>query len=205
MTRGGRSQRQRRAKEATNASSVTNIPDVYTDMLADAVSSPSQINEEGKTIKRRRIAGRVVARGQYKDEENKLDQPPSGTDHDGLGPKYRSARQQTVYNESEDSAESDMDWEEVDFNRTSEREDLPEGDDAQNGELELVLGSRDYEAPRSMPVKRKPITSAEKQIRLQIHKVHLLSLLFHTHLRNHWCNDERIHVRLTRGLLCAAA
>lgn len=195
MTLGGRSKRVRRAKGPTNISAATNLPDVYTNMLADAASSPSQVSEEGKTIKRRRIAGRVAAQDQHNGEEDKLDQPPSGRDHDGLDPESGSDRQQTVYNDSEESAESDMDWEEVDFSRVSEREDLPEGDDAQNSELKLVLGTKDQEAPRSMPAKRKPISSAERQLRLHIHKLHLLSLLFHVHLRNHWCNDKEVHVR----------
>lgn len=203
MTRAGRKQKGRKANVTTQASTAINVPDVYTDMLAVAVSTPAQVNEEGKIIKRRRIAGRVVSQDQPEGEDNKLHQLPIATAHDGLDLENRPVIQQTIYNESEDSADSDMDWEEVGFGRTSDREDLPESDVTRTDELKLVLGNKDQEAARSMPTKRKPITSAERQLRLHIHKMHLISLIFHVYLRNHWCNDEEVHVCLSERLLYA--
>lgn len=185
-----------RSKPAKNASSQTGLPSIYTDMLADSVSSSTHVIDEGRTIKKRRIAARIVS--QVPDEESlsrseQLSNEPNQVVGDGLDTEPEPARQ-TVYNESEESAESDMDWEEVDLAHASIQEGSPERDTQLEGELDLVLGQSDHEARKLMPVKRKPMTKTEKQLRLEIHKVHLISLLFHVHLRNHWCNDKEVHV-----------
>ena len=199
MARRGGLKRAERPKPAKKASSQSGLPGVYTDMLADTVSSSSstRLIEEGRTIKKRRIAGLMVS--QNTDEaktflpEDLSNVPDQTADH-SLDAELKSARQQTAYIESDDSAESDMDWEEVDLAHTSMQEDSPERENESEGELNLVLGHRGHEPRRSMPMKRKPMTKAEKAVRLEIHKMHLLSLLFYVHLRNHWCNDRAVHV-----------
>lgn len=198
MPRYGRVKRVGRVDPAKNTPSQPGLPNIYTDMLADTVSSSNHVTEEGRTIKKRRIAGRMVS--QDPDEENhfqsELSNDPDQVVVDGLDAELKPARQQTAYNESEDSAESDMDWEEVDLVHPSMQEDSPERDNEPQGELNLVLGQIDHEARKPARMNRKPITKEEKQLRLEIHKIHLLSLLFHVHLRNHWCNDKEVHVTL---------
>lgn len=198
MARHGGLKRAERSKPAKKASSQPGLPAVYTDMLADTVSSSStHVIEEGRTIKKRRIAGMMVS--QDTDEakafppEDSSNAPDQSVDY-SLDAELKSARQQTTYIESDDSAESDMDWEEVDLAHTSLQEDSPERDNESEGELNLVLGHRGHEARRSMPMKRKPMTKTEKAVRIEIHKMHLLCLLFYVHLRNHWCNDRDVHV-----------
>lgn len=196
MPRHGRVKRGGRADPAKNAPSQSGLPNIYTDMLADTVSSSNHVIEEGRPIKKRRIAGRMVSQDpdEAKPFQSESLNDPDQMVVDGLDAELKPARQQTAYNESEDSAETDMDWEEVDLVHTSMQEDSSERDNEPQGELNLVLGQIDHEARRPTRMKRKPITKAEKQLRLEIHKIHLLSLLFHVHLRNHWCNDKEVHV-----------
>lgn len=197
MVRRGRFKRADRAKPVEKDLSQTGLPDIYTDMLADTLSSSNDVFEEGRTIKKRRIAGGMVLQdleGGKTFQSDQLSNVPDQMIVDSLDAEIKPARQQTAYNESEDSAESDMDWEEVDLAHSSMQEGSPEHDNEPRGDLNLVLGHKDHEAQRSTPMKRKPMTKAEKQVRLEIHKMHLLSLLFYVHLRNYWCNDKEVHV-----------
>lgn len=176
------------------------IPHVYQEMLADAVSSsPSRLSEDGRTVKRRRVGGRVVKQGADDETLHHSDHASTFAGDTDAGDSVTStgaALQQTMYNDSDDSADSDMDWEEVElkggntahaFNNSANNE----------GPMELTLGgSRNEHRARGLP-KRKPVTAAEKKIRLEVHKMHILSLLAHIHKRNHWCNDQAVRVRLT--------
>lgn len=197
MPRRGRVKRVDKTKPAKDATSETGLPGIYNDMLEDTLSPSTHVTEEGRTIKKRRIAGRMIVQEPYGANSFQLDRLSNVPDQvvdDSLDAELEPVRQQTAYNESEDSAESDMDWEEVDLAHASMHESSPTHDDESTGELNLVLGRSDHETRRSTPMKRKPMTKAEKQVRLEIHKMHLLSLLFYVHLRNHWCNDSEVHV-----------
>lgn len=197
MPRRGRVKRVDKTKPARDASSQIGLPGIYNDMLEDTVSPSTHVTEEGRTIKKRRIAGRMIVQEPYGARSLQLDQLSNVPDEmvdDSCDAELEPVRQQTAYNESEDSADSDMDWEEVDLANTSMQESSPTHDNESTGELNLVLGRTDHETRRSTPMKRKPVTKAEKQVRLEIHKIHLLSLLFYVHLRNHWCNDSDVQV-----------
>lgn len=187
----------KRKSNITKASFPPGVPEIYGDMLADAVSAPTRVNEEGKTIKRRRIAGRVVIQGQDKvrdDQSDRLSMMAGQTVIKGRDNVSGAAMQQTAYNESDESLESDVDWEEIDVNQNLMHKGSSEPDESKNSELNLVLKTGDAEVRRTATATRKPITAAERNLRLDIHKLHILSLLFHVHLRNHWCNDEKIQV-----------
>lgn len=182
-----------KAKDETSARG--RVPDVYKDMLADAVSSASQTNDEGKVIKRRRVAGRVI-------NQPLIEKPihdsevPDEKGYENITQDDEPAAQQTAYNESEDSAESDLDWEEVNFKEGLTQDASSRHLDNKSGELNLVL-SEDHRGPRGqVRIRKAPVTAAEKQLRIETHKMHLLSLLVHIHLRNYWCNWKEIHVRL---------
>ena len=101
------------------------------------------------------------------------------------------AKQQTAYEDSEGSADSDVSWEEVGLNEEEKTEDSAD----EPGELDLVLGGeKGSSGERSKTERRKPLTAAERELRVGIHKMHLLSLLVHVGLRNYWCNDHRVQV-----------
>lgn len=198
MTRAGRVQKGGKAKATKCASSQADLPDIYADMLSEALSSPAQVSDEGKTIKKRRIAGRVAGEsGDLKVDiqAEKLQDIEFTTDAEKeTGTSFEQAKQQ-IFDESEDSEPSEGDWEDVDFAKPIMYQEEPlGGDDSGDGGLNLVLETGGREAQRQTTLKRKPITQAEKQLRVDIHKMHLLCLLFHVHVRNHWCNNEKVHV-----------
>lgn len=172
------------------------VPPVYREMLADTVSSPTQLNDEGNTIKKRRIAGRMVTQNEEIAKSPSPDQKSSAVNNtslEGTTTNIEEIGQQTAYQDSEDSAESDMDWEEIDITDNPEQANTLEDDFAAAGELNIILGGDDANQHKRV-LKRRPVTSAEKKLRLEIHKMHLLTLLIHVHSRNHWCNDENVHV-----------
>jgi xeroderma pigmentosum group C-complementing protein len=97
-----------------------------------------------------------------------------------------SKAQQTAYRDSDDeSDESDHEWEGVDFDT------LPP-DNEPSGDLELTLKSRTIPQRQKVTPRRKAVSKAEKVLRLEAHKMHVLCLLAHLDRRNEWCNDEDV-------------
>lgn len=197
MARPGGSKRGRKLRTSTRPSPGNEVPDIYREMLVDAVSSsPTKLGVEGKVVKKRRVRGRVVAQG-HNDTSEQSDQASTiatNTDIDEAVLQHGSVRQQTAYTESEDSADSDIDWQDINLTHDPKLNDIQDHDGPEHSELDLVLGGDSNGTPTKLTLKRKPVTAAERRIRLEIHKMHVMSLLAHIHLRNHWCNDEEVHV-----------
>lgn len=181
------------AKDKSSASS--QVPDVYKEMLVDTISSATRVNDAGKIIKRRRVAGQIVTQGQgITDGLDDDSSVPNGTERMGDSQNLEPATQQTAYNDSEDSAESDLDWEEINLTRGLDENFSSKNLDNQTEDLSLVLDENSSRSRRQERMRRVPVTAAERRLRLETHKIHLLSLLVHLHLRNHWCNQEEVHV-----------
>ena len=98
--------------------------------------------------------------------------------------------QQTVYRSDDDDDEEDDDdsgasdaaWDPFDLHLDQVEESSTGGD------LELTLISRPAPKEKATP-RKKAITKAERSLRLDIHKMHVLCLLSHLARRNEWCND----------------
>ena len=171
------------------------MPDVYQEMLADVDSSPTRKGEQGRPIKKRRIGGQLVVSREGKVSDVSVESAMPKNEDKGMETDasmvYNVSRpKQTIYNDSDDSEDSDMDWEDVQFQAEAT---APETEDEPGG-LSLVMGGEKDEGKKGTSSNRKSVTSAERQMRLEIHKMHLLSLLSHVHLRNHWCNDAQVQV-----------
>lgn len=218
MARGRPSQRGRTgASKGKIAASKTGMDGAYREMLAEVESSPAQTSDEGRAVKRRRVRGRMVTQDQDPSNAPELsttlpkpipqgDSDPSLSGHnkasltletDPEGPRLRNPShiEQTTYND-ESSEESDFAWEQVDLAQETENayEDHAEQEEAQD--LQLVLdGNGKHARNQSGAPRRKPLTAVERRLRLEVHKVHILCLLSHVHIRNYWCNDQNIHVR----------
>ena len=169
----------------------------YNDMLLDALSSsPPPGTVEDRPVKRRKVADTVAATSI---SEGAVGYSGSISDHDakrdveGSTSAPTPRNQQTAYHDSDDSAESDFDWEAVEIDANVNRELSPSTPN--EGSLDLVLGGDAISKVGKIAKRRKPISLTEKNVRLEIHKVHVLCLIAHVHLRNHWCNDEIVHVR----------
>ncbi|KAK6586879.1 hypothetical protein PZA11_000169 [Diplocarpon coronariae] len=173
------------------------VPDVYQDMLLEALPTQSEIPQRPQ--KRRRVgrrdpdvAGASLAKIPEPDDddaelrfEDVLEQP-QGSDSEANIP---AKRQQTAYRDSdEDSEESDDDWQ--GFNLDAK----PEEDDEPNGDLELTITKRPTAKPTAF--RRRPVTKVDKDDRLVKHKMHVLCLLSHVDRRNEWCNDSEVQKSL---------
>ncbi|KAI9790218.1 MAG: hypothetical protein M1835_001123 [Candelina submexicana] len=192
------SARKTRARGPSRGVEQDAVPDIYQDMLAEAVSSsPAQFRDDVRAVKRRKLEPKVAvqARGDppsrnssEPDAVPEASSPSASTDenaHEGLD---HVAQQQTVYDESGDSEESDMEWEEVDIRGQDKTYSIPEHKDEEKS-LNIVLQGNESLDKKPVRLKRKPITAEEKASRLEIHKAHLLCLIAHAEVRNQMCND----------------
>ena len=184
------------ARKGAKKSAVSDVPDIYRDMLAEAGSSPTQSDQDGRSIKKRRVAGRVVAQGQISQANATTSSNVEAQDQnlDDLFEDVPINRQQVVQTESEDSADSDVNWEEVDLKDAALDDQGSDADHEEPQNLSIDLGGDKSQPRRQERAKKKPVTAAEKKLRLEVHKMHLCSLLVHVYIRNHWCNDLKLHV-----------
>ena len=193
-----------RGRRKINRYGASNVPDVYQGMLAEAGSSPMRSDDDGRSVKRRRVAGRIVTIGGASDDKHVVKDEPAETDAelDDLFEDVPIVRQSIEQSEPEDSDGSGLDWEDVNLKTEVEEgavdEATPEPEADTRQDLDLVLGAK--QAPR--PAKKKVVPSIEKKLRLEVHKMNVCCLLIHAHIRNHWCNDDTIQVSVKGCATC---
>jgi xeroderma pigmentosum group C-complementing protein len=131
--------------------------------------------------------------------------PARTQSHDVQGTETRDAApaneriRQTVI-DSDESDGSDEEWEDA----------LADGDDTdgqeevdlvtpQVADISITIGAKKHEDTMTKRrVHRRAITSVDKKKRLDIHKMHVLCLLYHVYRRNSWCNDLRVQTVLRK-------
>ena len=159
------------------------IPEIFQEMLAEAVA-PSPASPPHQTHIGRRKAS---------------EEPPESSVASGASPlpeqfpadpplsQQRSI--QTVFEDFDDSEEDDVEFEDVDLDTVPEAEDKTD-------QTPLQL---DLSAPLLTPkrtLRRKVAGAAERKLRLDVHKAHILLLLGALQHRNQWCESEKIHATL---------
>ncbi|KAL8880008.1 MAG: hypothetical protein Q9198_002496 [Flavoplaca austrocitrina] len=158
------------------------LNDAYQDMLNEANSSPTQTSGEGRTVKKRRVRGRIVAQNDADGSLTKLSPEgrslliashvdrPSENSTVKLEPTHPLQQEQTAY-DVECSEESDFAWEEVGLTH-EEAEVLDDPlKEQQEQQLDLVLdqdGGEDTAFPAV--ARKKPLTALERKRRLEVHK-----------------------------------
>jgi xeroderma pigmentosum group C-complementing protein len=96
-------------------------------------------------------------------------------------------------NPKEDEAKSEHDdWEDA------LTEEMPAEPDIQD--LELTISQPDEHGLLTFKSGKKGPSKIERQIRVNTHRMHVLCLLRHNSVRNHWLNDEKLHQILLDGL-----
>ncbi|KAI9682399.1 MAG: hypothetical protein M1817_000453 [Caeruleum heppii] len=190
-TAGGR--RGRRKDESAGG-----LPDVYQDMLNEAAtSSPSHFGGEGQPVKKRKIGGRTTllpgSADKVPNNPSSLDVSPNITSDDD------TFRPQTAY-DSGSSDESDIDWEEVTVDGQKGAGTAPVSSDESPSGLDLVLepDGRDNGEQR---IRARNVTSVERKLRVEIHKMHILCLLAHVHIRNAWLEDPEVLFQRSRSFM----
>lgn len=171
------------------------MSNIYQEMLAEAQSpsTASGAQDGNRATKRRRVGERSAASLGLLSESQQM--PDLDLDQGGGSKSF-----QTVY-DVDASEESDAeDWEDVELHTTTTapaQTSQPPVGTAGEESLQITLEKPDPKGKQKAPPRRKPVTAAEKRLRLDIHKVHLLCLLSHVQLRNLWCNDEQVQVQLS--------
>lgn len=111
---------------------------------------------------------------------------------------------QTTYmgSEDEDSEDDDegIEFEDVDFNVPMPDDKAPGPSEEKPMELNLTAQKAAMTPSKKGKPKKKPLTREEKARRLEIHKTHLLCLLYHCAMRNRWCDDEKVQKSLKKLL-----
>ncbi|KAH6713868.1 hypothetical protein BKA61DRAFT_518764 [Leptodontidium sp. MPI-SDFR-AT-0119] len=174
------------------------VPDVYQDMLSEALPTQSEIPE--RPLKRRRTGRRdsqvahisPAASPVEEDEDLEFeDVLDTSLQEDFEGEQDVPAkRQQTAYRDSdEESEDSDGEWQGLNLDGE------PEADEP-SGDLDLTLVKKPVPQIKAPTVRRRLVSKAEKVERLEKHKMHVLCLLSHLDMRNDWCNDSEVQKSL---------
>lgn len=162
------------------------IPEVYREMLAEAEVRGHQSKESDRPIKRRKVGERTAT---FVDIES-ANQGTQISEDQGND----SRQPQTAYDSEASDDELDIEWEDIDLQQTPlDSTELPSSR-AGDQSLEITFGLGNKQKKTITP-RQKPLSAAEKKLRLDTHKTHLLCLLRHVHLRNRWCNDPGLQVR----------
>ena len=160
------------------------VSDVFQEMLSEATASARPDNKEERPAKKRRLENR---------DQNMHHVGISSVDQDESEIEDQRIPQQTVIDSGESDDEDEIDWEEVGFDQV-----VPSAAPHKQAADEIADVSVDI-APKKTPqkvaaLKRKPMTTVEKLLRLAVHEAHLLFLIFHVHVRNSWCSLNAVQV-----------
>jgi xeroderma pigmentosum group C-complementing protein len=173
------------------------VPEIYQQMLAEALPSRSDISE--RPLKKRRtgprespLKGRLLRPVEQEEEfdediqfEDVLDVNPIRSSEKGES-SHAPKPQQTAYKDSEDESEADdYDWEPIDF-------DVKPDIDEPSGDLELTLTKTSAQHSKVPVPRRRAVTKDERVMRLETHKMHLLCLISYLDRANDWCNDAEL-------------
>lgn len=193
----------RQPNDGKQARSQRNVPVQHKRSLDEL--QPASKNESAHSVYKRR---RVDEPTSNHDDPSRLPPtaPPrdgSDNDNDISNPLSQESRTQTIEDYDEESEEEDFEWEEVDvigIEKSLEEVLEQATGPRQSPELSITIEETDTSHKESKTRARKPLTAEEKRARLDMHKIHLLCLLFHAYQRNHWCNDEALQHALVKNM-----
>lgn len=159
---------------STRASRNEPPPDVYQELLSEAATS---VDEDSRPMKRRKTTATPEKHSSAAEERNTMPQ-------------------QTAYDDSPTSDESDVDWQDISLQNGQTTDDEPSAADRAAAKDILVVIGETRATPRKSRMSNKlPSSAVEKKKRLEIHKLHVLCLLAHVYTRNAWCNNTDVQVR----------
>ena len=194
----------RRSARTRKNAAVDATPDVYGEMVAEAVAA-EPIDIASRPLKRRKVSREpitpVKSTTRRQAPPSSVSEPAKSTPAQQTDDQYdsdapaRMKLQQTAEYSSE-SEESDFAFEDVDLGQTAAAGPYPVGDTDKDDDDEIKDVSISV-APSSATKKpavnrRKPATAVEKAFRLRIHKIHFLTLLGHCMYANSRCNHPTV-------------
>ena len=174
-------------------------------MLVDA--GVGRDAEPERPLKRRKARGAGARGGRPDtqggaDEGKKADSQVEDEEDEDEGVEFEDVEipkptvQTTFMASEDDDLETETDssaFGDVDFNVPP-----PDGESSKPSEKAIELNLTAQKASmepapgKRKGVKKKPLTKEDRMRRLEVHKTHLLCLIYHCARRNHWCNDEKV-------------
>ncbi|EUC43245.1 hypothetical protein COCMIDRAFT_7285 [Bipolaris oryzae ATCC 44560] len=200
----------RSARRGNKARSEEEVPAVFQDMLREEeASKATSAHEDGPPQKKRKIAPQITS-PRPATLPTRVSPVPLRAQAQATAtiqpvteePQYTSGRVRQTIIDSDESEDSDMEWEDaLADGDDSDDDDAAEGRDTAPhiGDISIAIGAKKIDGNSGKrKVRRRAITSVEKKRRLDIHKMHVLCLLYHVHYRNAWCNDRRVQSTLRK-------
>ncbi|KAG9246636.1 hypothetical protein BJ878DRAFT_455843 [Calycina marina] len=217
----GRATRSRKGKGVSLRNLVA-VP--FQEMLAETL--PHQAAVPDRPLKRRKISRRtgneqpssvtdpksapVITNQEFNDDEDHefedvlIGKPLYASDDEGPRKELQTACRDTD-DETEDGA-YDVDLDAIDFD-IAPSDSEHETPSRSNGTLELNFSRHRSKSPdpssavkRCPANRRKTLSKEERELRLQVHKMHVLCLMAYAERRNEFCNDYAVQ-KLLRPLI----
>jgi xeroderma pigmentosum group C-complementing protein len=201
--------RSTRARKNATPATEDATPDVYGEMVAEAVAA-EPVEIASRPLKRRKVSREPVTPVK---PAAKRQAPPSSAsvakstpaqqtdDHYDSDDSPPSRAQQTAEYSSE-SEESDFGFEDVDLGQNAAPSPGPAKDTDDDDEDEIkdvTISVAPSSATKKPPAnRRKPATALEKAFRLRVHKIHFLTLLGHCMYANSRCNNSTVQKIMRR-------
>jgi xeroderma pigmentosum group C-complementing protein len=195
----------RSTRSRKNANTVDATPDVYGEMVAEAVAA-EPVESSDRPLKRRRMSRGPVTPAKAVQDEQELSsangKTPASSPAKPISESYESDEptrdrpQQTVEYSSE-SEESDLDFEDVDLGQTANPPSAFMADDDGIKDIYVKIAPPSA-SKKAVTNRRKPATTVEKAFRLRVHKIHFLTLLGHCMYVNSRCNNSTVQTILGR-------
>lgn len=183
------------------------VPEVFAELVAESgPPTRHQAREQGRPWKRRKVGLEGSSLALRKAQPASEDAPKDTNDAAPPGALFSAGdeiQEEIIVEEEEESAHSEMEWEEVDLEAAPTfLEPTKPAEDSSKDQAVLTIDLNAGATPKRTTnrIARRPLSAAEKQLRLTIHKVHLLCLLSHVSKRNHLCNDSEAQAVLKRLL-----
>ncbi|KAK5946276.1 hypothetical protein PMZ80_000418 [Knufia obscura] len=172
------------------------VPDVYQDMLIEAFhNNPDDFAPSPRLTKRRKVEDESTLAVNHPSPVpvEHVNEPPVRSTPPPAELVPAQTRQVVFNNDISDSDDdSDLGFEDVEIAaQTGTEADETTDDQAEPKILQIDLSAPKATA-RKLIARRKPVTKAERDFRLHVHKWHLLTLLVHVATRNKWCDNEQV-------------
>ncbi|KAJ5225846.1 hypothetical protein N7468_007071 [Penicillium chermesinum] len=169
-------------------SSDDEVPEVYRDMLRDAEARDPEQFSSTQPVKKRRFADtRAIPVGSETAIQTNLTSVPN------LDPVREV---QTLSESPTEDEESGIEWEDVPIVQPAQGPLSLANESYDKNEPLVITFDQDAGAKKQSGPKWRPLTTTEKELRLNVHKTHLLCLLAHVNMRNRWCNDPQLQTFL---------
>ncbi|ORY08526.1 hypothetical protein BCR34DRAFT_569790 [Clohesyomyces aquaticus] len=199
----------RAARRPRTARQDETVPDVFQNMLSEATASKAaEPDENNRPLKKRKTA-QSQGRDNFAFPAKSISNPSSAAVSQSQSSRVAEPHDETddepprilqTITDSEESDGSDMEWEDV-LGQGNDDDDVSHDGDAlpEVSDISITVGGEKAEGKTPVKqVRRRGITSVDKKRRLDIHKMHILCLLYHVHRRNVWCNNEKVQATLRK-------